>query len=297
MINETRLEHSYFEKLIWRVRIKIGKLIYSFIKPVRDLNLVEKRALVHKARSPGEQLTENEITYLKKYMLDVQDRDLRCEYFKTTPIERTFQGLILPLVEQIISKDPSIKTIVNIGISYAHIDGLLAQKYPQIQFTGVDFASNLQEYNKDFVQPNLNFRSGYAMEMLERQDLEADVFLLSNVAYEIKNAELRKYFRTFIKNGGKYVAITEPIYPLPGGAFVNPLDVPLIESKAVYSHQGIRNSKHGPLGQVHNFKLMLEEAGYSVIYYRCFKPDFTNLRVVTVIAKKTSPLLLKPPHV
>lgn len=285
MIDETNIEFSSWQKRLWNLRVAIGRLINHYVKPARELDLVEKRALVLAARSPGARLAADEIARLRKYMLDVQDRDLRRDYFRTTPIERTFQGLLLPLIDLVISDDEKVSKIVNVGASYAHVDSLLARRYPGIQFVGVDFAANLAEYNNEFEFDNLEFRSGYAMEMLEQGQLNADVFFFGNAAYEIKNLELRRYFELFRTSGAKYVVLNEPIYPLPGGAIIDPLDVPLSESRAVYSHQGLGVSRHGPLGRVHNYKAMLEEAGFDVIHYHAFRPSFTNLRVVHVIAK------------
>jgi hypothetical protein len=284
-ISDTNIEYSRLQKFFWNIRVAIGKQVNQFVKPASDLELVEKRALVMAARSPGAKLSEGEIARLRRYMLDVQDRELRRDYFISTPIERTFQGLLLPIIELVLNSDSAIKTVANVGASYAHVDNLLAQRYPSIDFIGVDFAANLAEYNSEFNRENLKFESGYAMEMLEQGRLKADVFFFGNAAYEIKNLEIRRYFELFRSSGAKYVVLNEPIYPLPGGAIVDPMSVSVEESKPVYSHQGIGVSRHGPLGRVHNYKGMLEEAGFEVIHYHAFRPDFTDLRVVHVIGK------------
>jgi hypothetical protein len=230
-----------------------------------------------------------DIEHLRKYMLDVQDRELRREYFRGTPIERTFQGLILPLVAKVLESDAAVASVANIGVSYAHIDGLLARTYPSVRFTCVDFAVNLAEYNAEFARENLEFRSGYAMEMLEEGTLRADVMLMSSAAYEIKNAEVRRYFELFAQNAVKYVVLNDPIYPMPGGAIVDPADVPLEESRPVHSIQGVGMHRHGPLARVHNYRKMLEAAGFEVIHYHVFRPAFTDLRMINVIARRRGP--------
>lgn len=287
-IDETNIEYGRLQKLWWDIRIAIGRQVNHFAKPAGDLDLIEKRSLVQTARSPGPKLAGDEIARLRRYMLDVQDRELRRNYFSTTPIERTFQGLLLPLIDLVVQSDSTLKTVANVGASYAHVDSLLAQKYPGIDFVGVDFAANLAEYNSEFNQPNLTFRSGYAMEMLEQGLLNADVYFFGNAAYEIKNLEIRRYFELFHSSGAKFVVLNEPIYPLPGGAIVDPMSVPVDESRPVYSHQGLGVSKHGPLGRVHNYRGMLEASGFDVIHYHVFRPSFTDLRVVHVIAKRNS---------
>jgi hypothetical protein len=280
------LEFPSWRARWWRLRIAIGRRLNKYIVPARQLAFVENRANVMRARSPGARLVPEQIEHLRKYMLDVQDRDIRREYFRATPIERTFQGLILPLVAEVLEGDPSISSVMNVGVSYAHIDGLLARTYPAVRFTCVDFATNLADYNAEFARENLEFRSGYAMEMMESGELRADVMLMSSAAYEIKNAEVRRYFELFAKNGGRYVVLNDPIYPLPGGAIVDPDDVSLDESRPVHSLQGVGVHRHGPLARVHNYRKMLEAAGFEVIHYHVFRPQFTDLRMANVIGRR-----------
>jgi hypothetical protein len=269
---------------LWRLRLHIGKMINSYLVPVEELDLIEKRAYVKRARSPGSRLTESEISALKTWMLNVQDRELRRTYFHTTNIENTFQGLLIPLIDGILERDETVKKVVNVGSNYAYVDGLLARKYPDVRFVGVDFAANLVEYNQEFAAQNLEFRSGYALDFLESGHLAPDVLMFSSCAYEIKNAEIRRYCAAIPI--GAYVVFNEPLYNLPGGGIVDPLDVSPAESIAVYSHVGASPGEYGPLGITHNYKKIIEEENFEVLHYRAFRPSFTDLRMVNVIGRK-----------
>ncbi len=287
-LNETELDFSKISKSWYDRRIAIGKWLNSYIDPLREMEAIEHRYYINKARSPGDRLTDAEKDRLSQYMLDIQDRHLRRAYFETTPIERTFQGLILPLLDKLIEHDTSIKQILNIGVNYAHIDWLLAKSHPDIQFTGIDFATNLAEFNEEFSRENLNFITGYTLELLEKGQLEIDVVMMSSVAYEIKNAEVRAYFKAVAAHGG-YFVMNEPIYLLPGGAVVNPDEVPLEESKPVYSYAGPKRRQPGPLALVHNYRAMLEAEGFEILHFHVFRPEFTDLRMINVIAKAPTP--------
>jgi hypothetical protein len=287
MSAQKRLEFPPWRKWWWRARIAIGRRINERVLPARELQLARDRDRVLHARSPGDSLTRYEMDKLASYMLDVQDRDIRREYFRTTPLERTFQGLVVPLVEQVVAADPSVAALANIGGNYAYIDSFLAARHPRVRFTCVDFSRNFAEYNAELARPNLDLRSGYAMQMLEAGELRADVFLFSSAAYEIKNAEVRRYFREFARAGARYVILNEPIYPMPGGAIVDPQSVPVDASVPVKSLAGFGAHRHGPLARVHNYRAMLEEAGFEMLHYHAFRPAFTDLRMVNVIAKRS----------
>jgi hypothetical protein len=220
---------------------------------------------------------------LGAYMRDMQDKDIRRESFRTTPLERTFQGQLLPMIEALTRQDPGIKSFLNIGVHYGYIDNVLAQKYPRCRFTGVDFPANTAEFNDDFRQPNLEFRAGYALDLLEKGELSADVAWFCSVAYEIKNKEVREYL-TVLKKRVRYVIFNEPIYILPGGAVLDPCQVPSSYSEPVYSHKVHLANRVGPLAYVHNYKALAEECGLEILHYKVFKPEFSNLRLVQMVA-------------
>ena len=278
------LEFSRLAKARWRARMRIGAFLNRLIDPVREMELVAGRAYVKRARSPGERLTEEELRSLRSYMADVQDREIRREYFRTTELDRTFQGQVVPMVSFAIGEDESIRSCVDIGAHYAFVDHHLASKHPNVRFTGVDFAQNLAQYNVEFERSNLDFRSGYALELLESGEIDPDLVWFSCTAYEIKNAEIRRYLGILAKRP-RTVVFSEPIYPQPGGRIVDPRTVSVEESLAVHSLPTHLPGKYGPLALVHNYRAMAKEAGYTIIHYRAFRPAFTDLRMVHMIAK------------
>ena len=269
-----------------RLRVRLGELLEHFGAPARELAELERRAYVARARSPGSRLTESEIAELETFMKDVQELPQRRAYFQGRPIEETFQGLATGLVEKIVTSDPEVRSVLNIGLHYAWNDHEMAKKFAHVDFTGVDFAPNLAEFNAEFARPNLAVRSGYALDMLENGELKPDVVLMSSTAVVIKNAELRRYAEV-VSRIARYYVFSEPLYLLPGDGVDDPLTVPVGDSRPAYAYAG-RGDQPGPLCYTHNYKAILEEAGFEIVHYRAFRPSFTNLRMVQVIGR--SPL-------
>ncbi len=287
-VAENNLEFSTRARAWWKFRLAVGRRLNRYLIPARDLDTVEKRAYVKRARSPGDRLTEEELSALKTYMINVQDRDIRREYFRTTPLERTFQGQVVPLVSTALEKDPSIRSVLDIGTHYAWIDHHLASIHDRIQFTGVDFAVNLAEFNAEFARQNLRFVSGYALDLLESGALDPDLVFFSCTAYEIKNAEVQRYLRVLARRR-RTVVFSEPIYPMPGGRIVDPASVDVAESVPVFSLPTHLPGQYGPLAQVHNYRALATAAGFEILHYRAFKPEFTDLRMVQLVARSSEP--------
>jgi hypothetical protein len=287
-VSINQLEFSPAKRRWWELRLRLGRWLNSYVTPYRDLDLVQKRAYVKRARSPGDRLTAEEVASLSNYMINVQDRDIRREYFRTTPLERTFQGQVVPLVASALENDPAIHSVLDIGTHYAFIDHHLAERFPGVQFAGVDFAVNLAEFNAEFARPNLAFVSGYAMDLLERGQLDPDLVFFSCTAYEIKTAEVRRYLRVLAKRR-RTVVFSEPIYPMPGGRIVDPMTAPADEAVPVFSLPTHLPGQYGPLALVHNYRAIAAECGYEILHYRAFKPEFTDLRMVQLIARAPGP--------
>ncbi len=281
--DKTELEFSAKESARLRFRRKIGEFINKFAAPAREYARLEHQAYVLRARSPGPVMPPHEVAKHAEFMNDMQQLDARRAHFANTLIENTFQGQIIPLVKEVVSQNNDVKRVVNIGAHYGYSDHQLACEFENVDFLSVDFAKNLAEFNAEFERPNLTFRSGYAMEMIKKGELDADVYLFSSTAVVIQNHELLEYFKE-IASRGKFIVLSEPIYKAPDDAILDPLTLRADESKPVYQYQMFEGD-YGPLCFVHPYRQMLEAAGFEIMHYNAFKPKFTDLRLVHVVAK------------
>jgi len=280
-LDKTDLAISMRDRLAFRWRMGLGACLNYFSGPAAESARLAREAYVMRARSPGTTLPTEEVRRMSQFMHDVQEKDRRREYFQTTQLERTFQGQMVPLVSRVLRSDPTIKKVVNIGAHYAYCDWELARQFEGVDFLSVDFASNLAEFNAEFVRPNLTFRSGYAMQMLLDGELDADLYFMSSTCVVIQNHELRAYFDAF-RRRGRYVVLNEPIYIGPGDAVIDPESLAVDRSQPVYQYVNFEGDA-GPLCFVHPYRAMVQAAGFDVRYYRAFLPDFTNLRLVHLI--------------
>ena len=212
----TEIGYSQTERSRLKLRLRLGRKLNALIQPVRDLAFLEHRYAVRRARSPGARLTDDEIRTYSAYMLDVQDADQRLQAYRKLDLSQSFQGLLIALFHHLAQIAPECRSVTNIGVNFAFIDYHLAQQYPHMFFNGVDFAPNIKEFNSAFKADNLTFISGYALDLISQGRLDADIFVMSSVAYEIKTAELKHYFDLF-KTHGRYGLSTSRSIHCPAG--------------------------------------------------------------------------------
>jgi hypothetical protein len=247
----------------------------------------ERAALRARAERGGQRdrLSEDELTEMMAFQLAVEDVLYRRAHFRDTPLHLTVQGQAVPLVEAIVRRDPAVRSLVDIGVRYAYVDHVLAEKFPAIDFVGVDFMPNLAEMNAEFRRPNLRFEVGYALEMLEAGRLRGDVALMVDTALTIRNRELRRYF-ALLASTARYVVIVDPLHRSPGGGLEDPLGLPVDESLPVYTPPVKVTPLPGPVCYRHNYKAMLEEAGFSVVHYKVSPLGHYDLNLVSIVARR-----------
>jgi hypothetical protein len=255
--------------------------------PVQPLPPAEADAARREAREQYDRrrhlgrLTEHELAAMVDFQVGAEDIEWRRNYFRTTPLEKTFQGQVLPLIDTLLARDPSIRSVLNVGVRYAFADHALARRHPGVKFIGVDFMPNLAEMNREFARDNLAFVSGYALDLLREGKVRADVVLFSSTALTINNAELRHYARV-IAGGARYLVFNEVLHHGPDGTLVNPLDLPVDRSEPVRRQPGAM----AVLNIVHNYKAIAEEAGFEVLHYRVGPfPPFEPYRLELVASR------------
>lgn len=284
MTQETMLAYSSMSYVRWKMRLWVGKFFNTFLESRRERERLHRIAYAEQARSIDGRLSAKQREEICIYLEQVKDLDLRREYFTTRPIDKTLSGLIMPLIEKVLRETVGATCVLNIGAYYSFVDNVLAARYPHVQFTAIDLLPSLEVFNAEFCHPNLRFISGYALELLEQNKIDADVTLFSATAAEIMNAELRHYFRLLSKKT-KYLLLSEPVYPLPEGKILNPDSVDLQNSIPAYAQPDYLPHAMGPVAYVHNYRAMLKENGFEILQYRAFRPAITDLGWVHCIAE------------
>lgn len=223
-----------------------------------------------------------------EFQLLAEDKEYRQAYFRDNDLDKTLQ--FVKMVDELIAGDPEIRSVMDIGVRFAYPDHVLASRHPEVKFIGVYFMPNLAEFNAEFAPDNLQFESGYALELLESGRIGADVTIFSATAIAIRNAELREYVRV-LSSRSKCIIFNEIIYPLPGGLYIDPKSLPIGKSVATLVQPVPRAGHTGPVCKTHNFAGILagilRDAGYELVRDRVFQPAWTAQFVVQAIGRKS----------
>ena len=200
----------------------------------------------------------------------------RKKAFRETDHRQSFHGIAYYAIEDLLAKDKTIRSVLNIGCNYGYMDSLLAKSHLKIQFNGVDVNDDTPQKNADIASSNLRFWAGYALDMLERGEISADLVYLSSTTTVIRNEEIRRYLR-ILKKTAKYVLFSEPNWPLPGNIITNPGKIPVTESVPAYVQREALTGSYAYLCWNHNYAGLLEAGGFDPIVNRFYRPEFTYL--------------------
>lgn len=287
--NDVVRDPKVIKRRKWQMRI--GELLAYFVEPVIQHHQFQRIHNIQISRSErnGERLSDIQFKELSDFQETTARIEGRRKYFKTADHTKTLHGFAPQLVETVLSMDNSVKSVLNVGCSYAYMDYLMAQRHIEVQFYGIDSAANLLEQNSDISAPNLEIISGYGLDILETRRIIPDLCYFSSTAVVIRNEELKAYFRSLAKTT-KYLVLAEPIYSSRGlfyeeGYYDNPDEIDANGSYPTFSQVDFATEKRGYLAYLHNYRAIAELCGFEVLHYRIFIPSFTTQHVVTLIAK------------
>lgn len=242
------------ERAKQKLKLLVGRFVYASYLAYSHYAETQIRA-----NSRVDRLSEAEVQKL----VDFERESLstrRKGKLTNRSVDQTFQGLIIPLVDAVIARDPTVKSAVDVSARYAFTTHEMAVQHPDITFTCISFAPNVAEYNAEFARPNLKFASGYALDLLEQGTVQSDIVMFGSTGPMILNRELRRYFRAAAEHA-KYLVLNEPIYNRYDYTPIDPSKIPLEQSVPAYEHWNCF---------VHNYRAMVVEAGFNILHYDLF---------------------------
>jgi len=193
----------------------------------------------------------------------------------------TSRAMVTKLVFDFLKAHPEeIRSVANIGASVDSQCAYLAPRFPDIEFTSVDFSPDLDKVNAYLPQsPNWKFKPGYALDMLQNGELEADLFFMTSTSVCFSPPELDAYIAAFARQG-RYVIFNEPWWPAITS--LNLFKIPRPEE--IPAGQAI-------LGLVYfnfqsNYLAMLERHGFNVLSSRIVPTAGASWYTLQIIAER-----------
>ncbi len=185
-----------------------------------------------------------------------------------------------------------VRSALNVGGYNDRHFSYMAQKFPDVSFCSVDFMSEskMHQFNDLLPQsPNWNLKSGYALELLQKGEVDADLVFFSSTALLINNKELDLYLdelarrsKVIVINEAWGVVSTAPRLSKLGllPRVIRPEDIPE-DAPAVRSMSGVY------FFYAHNYPAKLEKRGFKVRLSTISSANNPALYLYQVVAVKT----------
>lgn len=195
------------------------------------------------------------------------------------------------LLETLSDDSLGIRSALNVGGYNDRHFSYMAQKFPKILFCSVDFMgeAKMRAFNRLLPQsPNWTLKSGYALDLIEKGQVDADLVFLASTSLLFNNKELDLYLDEMAKRS-KVVVINEGWGVVSTGSRVSalgpmprvirpediPEDLPVVRSMAgVYYFYA------------HNYPAKLKKRGFQVRLSRLCPSGNSSLYLYQLVAVK-----------
>lgn len=261
--------HSLIEKVLREVASRCRGL-YDCAQMVRENDTFMPLANRETKEAVGYGNLDHEVLAFLAYRNDIVSKRMY----------RTESGVLFKQQEEDLTDlldEGQVKTVLNFGVCYGHIDALLARKFPSVQFIGIDRSKFTKALNEaEFDLPNIKFMAGDVHEALA--SLRPDVLLHSRTAVCLNRPAVKKLYRSAYAAGVKYVVGYEQ-YGTSWQTF-EPYVFDLTDQPSVlYRHFMF----------IHNYPGLLKAAGYEMEKFEILRTasDKQDLRLLSFVARRT----------
>lgn len=117
----------------------------------------------------------------------------------------------LRIMTNVFERDKSVTDFVNFGVCYAHVDSVLAQKFPHIHFIGLDRSPFTKMYNEQYFSnmKNMEFVSGDIIDLIKNRKMKGACLFHMRTACFMPKSFLENLYKLAFDAGYKYVFIFE----------------------------------------------------------------------------------------
>lgn len=172
----------------------------------------------------------------------------------------------------------SPRRVVNFGVSYAYVDSVLAGRFPDVQFTGIDRSAEVCDLNRaDFALPNISFLASDINEWIDAQaDLSDCVFFHVRTAILLPQTFLGRLYdklaarKTLAICGVEPVGVSRQINSFPA------------QSVDLWPSVSFRDELY-----IHNYIGLLASRGYRARYLKYVKTAHVekDVRMVSFVVQ------------
>ena len=168
-------------------------------------------------------LSQQEIDFVIQRSDEYLEEYIRAlDQYNDDVLAQTTQGLALPLLEEIMSKNPVHKRIIDIGACYTRVFRKISSKYPDYIWDMVDFPTTLATANEPVATSSMEFHSDYPLDYLEKTDHVYDIANINRTLAWMGVDQIGEYL-SILRERARYVVFAEPCKLLFEPALRGPL--------------------------------------------------------------------------
>lgn len=171
-----------------------------------------------------------------------------------------------------------VEHFLNFGVSFAHIDSLLAKKHPQIKFTGIDRSNLTKAFNQACFSSiqNMRFVSDDIFHFLSQLQISNGVFFHCRTLVLLPPSFIRRLYRAVAKAGFNQIVCMEQV------GVSRQTGKPYEFSEKKQDSVAFRDGMY-----IHNYPEFLIEAGFRPTAMELVKTEHPHpdLRIFSAVAR------------
>ncbi len=183
---------------------------------------------------------------------------------------------VLRVMDGLIKADPSVARVLDFGLAYAHVDSMLARRFPEVEFMGIDrsqltVAVNAREFEG---LQNLKLHAGDVFQFLGGLD-RLDVLFHMRTACLLPADFLKRLYGQARERGARYVVLAEQVG---------------LSWQTGKGYEFSDQEKPSELLRwrmwIHNYPALLAQAGFQVSHAELIATGHRdkNLRILVIVA-------------
>ena len=196
---------------------------------------------------------------------------------------RTLYEKQIDILSETFNSNPSINTLINFGVCYAYIDSILARRFPEIQFQGVDRSPCTKALNEAEFHDlaNMHYFTEDIYDHLANHDYTNGLFFHSRTAVILNKPILENIYNAAFNSGCELIVGFEQFGVCR--QTYSPIEFTL-EDKDSTHFRGFMF--------MHNYPGILLKAGYRTERFMIFKTGhpFPDFRMAAFVARRSPSL-------